>query len=222
MTSPANHTTEHKSAQQLPNGRLHGRPKTVETCPQCGAFVGRSYPACAYCYQAVERLWQPEWEMQLHAEGAAPGSEEEEMLAAIVMSQPDRFVWTVVDVAITRLRCASCGSPLGTSAPGCWECTSASDSLWGVPDGEAPGTGAAPGNSHALRVIRWQLRQPHRHSEQALAGFRLYLPILLTGLLPTVKQNQALKAWANAGHGAELASCRSFDEMYAHTRQGRK
>ncbi|GAA3162551.1 hypothetical protein GCM10010466_61870 [Planomonospora alba] len=56
-----------------------------------------------------------------------------------------------------------------------------------------------PGNEHAVRVGVAVLRAPHRHSPRALLGWRLGLPALLAGFLPSTAEAQAMRARINAG-----------------------
>jgi hypothetical protein len=68
-------------------------------------------------------------------------------------------------------------------------------------------------NEHALRVTVAGLRSPHRHRDTILAGWRLALPFLLVGDLPTTKQAQRIRALVLAGRYAELARQNDFGAM---------
>lgn len=193
------------------------RPVAVEDCAACGGFVGRGYPNCLVCYEAVEGLWLADWAALLEAEGVAPGGDDEVLLAWVIVEEVGRHPWTLADLALTRVRCRSCGHELGGGPPACAACTLAFGNLW-APEHE---TGATM-NEHALRVGRLVARHPHRYSAAVATGWRLSLPLLLTGALPSTVEAQALKAWVNAGRGDELIGYRTFAEAYAHTRSGRR
>lgn len=57
----------------------------------------------------------------------------------------------------------------------------------------------ATANEHALHVGRWVLRYPHRHSANAVSAWRLTMPRILTGWLPTTGEAQAAMAQIKAG-----------------------
>jgi hypothetical protein len=193
-------------------GRRYPRPSSVEPCPVCGAYLGRGYPDCAACYDAVERYWRADWEAFLAAEGVAPGGDDEVTLAGVVVAEVARHPWTLADYAMTLVRCDECGAELGGGPAGCATCAFAFGNLW-APEHEA----GATMNEHALRVGRWVVRHPHRHSATVVAGWRLNLPFLLTGGLPTTVEAQRLSAWLKAGGDpAALAPFRTPAEADAY------
>jgi hypothetical protein len=57
------------------------------------------------------------------------------------------------------------------------------------------------------------LRAPHRQRETIVEGWRLTLPFLLLGELPTNSQAQRIRAHVLAERYDELAACRSLDEL---------
>ena len=193
------------------------RPATVEACDACGGLVGRGYPDCPVCYEAVEGLWLADWAALLAAEGITPGGDDETTLVRVIIEETGRHPWTIADLALTHVRCRTCGEELGGGPPGCAECTLAFGNLW-APEHEA----GATMNEHALRVARLVARHPHRYSAGLAAGWRLSLPLVLAGMLPSTAEAQALKAWVDAGRGDELVGYRTFAEAYAHTRAGRR
>ncbi len=180
-------------------------------------MLGRGYPRCAICHAAVERYWRADWAALLAAEGIAPGSADERLLAEVVVAELERHPWTVVDYALTLLRCPECGAEWGGGPPACAACAMAFGNLW------APGLEAgATMNEHALRVGRWVMRHPHRHSATTVAGWRLNLPLLLAGALPTTAEAQRINAWLKAGgDAADLAGYRTFAAIAAHARRDR-
>ena len=192
-----------RSVPLLPGGRRLPRPTKVETCPQCAAAVGTHYPGCAGCLQLVERFWLADWQALLAQEGVAAGSENEALLAALVFEEMDRHPWTVVDIAMSLLRCPDCGEELGGGPLDCTACRLALGNT-GYYDIVAGEQGQMTGNEHALRVGRRMLRHPHRYPETALYNWRLSFPRLLTGWLPSTAQAQKMAAMTKAGRYAEV------------------
>ena len=178
-------------------GRRVGRPKTVQTCPACGEALGAGYAACPQCHNAIESIWLADWEALLAQEHIAAGSPEETLLARVVVDEFGRHPWTVVDIAMSLLRCSQCGAELGEAYATCGEC------------GMAFGSSIlcefeASGNEHALHIGRWVLRYPQRHSPSAVAAWRLSMPRLLTGWLPSTEDAQRVMAMIKAGRMAEV------------------
>jgi len=101
----------------------------------------------------------------------------------------------------------------------CWTCEEANGNLW-ANEIHFGHEGTTPGNEHAFRVACWSLHQLQRVSENPRIAFRLVTPMLLIGVIPTMQQAQAIRAWVNASHDKELEDCRRLDEMYTITRQG--
>ena len=164
-------------------GRRVARPQKVAVCLQCGDALGGGYPACPTCYDAVERYWVADWQALLDQEGIQVGSNEEKFLARVVLSEPERHAWTVVDMAMSLLQCGECGRELGEGYPECGEC--------GMAFGAAilSEFDATP-NEHALHIGRWILRFPHRNSANINTAWRLTMPRLLTGWLPSTRYAQ--------------------------------
>ncbi|MBB5131810.1 hypothetical protein HNP84_001523 [Thermocatellispora tengchongensis] len=147
------------------------------------------------------------WGRFLSAEGFSAGelpAEEEVELARMVADEPDRHPWRVVDAALDLLGCAECGGPLGRGPLGCGPCQLADGFRYSAIEIDRPGV--PPGNEHAIRVGFSVLRAPHRQSAATVLGWRLNLPHLMAGRLPTTAQAQALRARINRGATyAELA-----------------
>lgn len=184
-------------------GRGVPRPDRIETCSTCGEQLGWSYPDCQNCREAVDRIWRADWEALLEAEEIVPGSEDEALLARVALAESERHPWTIVDIAMSLVRCDACGAELGGGPAACAECAFAFGNLWAY-DIEAGGQGTMTRDEHALRVGRWVLRYPHRYNEAVVFGWRLAMPRLLTGALPTTRQAQALRARINAGWRGRL------------------
>jgi hypothetical protein len=149
--------------------------------------------------------WQADWDALLAAEGVASGGEDELMLALVVLANLDRHPWTIVDCAMMRTRCATCGCESGGGPLACAECEAAFRAIC-ANDFEALYDGAMTGNKHALRVNCWVLRFPHRHSPAQVAARREVTPPLLTGALPTTREAQALAV--------------RFKKMNSHVQEG--
>lgn len=184
--------------QLSPAGRRYPRPKTVERCSACHALLGGNYALCAACTDAVERYWRGDWEALLRKEGIEAGSDDETLLAALIHAEIDVQPWTLVDSAMTRLRCPECAAELGGGPVSCGECEFAFGNLWWH-DQLAGRQGVMTMNEHALRVGRWILRYRHRHSNAIVIGWSLSMPRLLTGWLPTTAEAQRGKALINKG-----------------------
>ncbi len=218
-------------------GRRVERPKTVQPCPACGEALGANYgalfgpiarrgeTACRTCHTAIESIWLADWQALLAQEGiaaplardayAAPlardayaaGSPEVVLLAQVVVDEFGRHPWTVVDIAMSLLRCKECGGELGENYSACGEC------------GMAFGASIlcefeATGNEHALHIGRWVLRYPQHHSPNAVVAWRLSMPRLLTGWLPPIEDAQRIMALIKAGRMSEVNDLvRQLDQM---------
>lgn len=188
-------------------GRRLPRPKTVQACPHCREALGAGYFDCPVCHAAVEGIWLADWQALLKQEQNAAGSPEERMLAQVVLSEFGRHPWTVVDIAMSLLRCSQCGSELGGSYPSCAECGLAFGSSIQAEFDATP-------NEHALHIGRWVLRYPNIHSANAVAAWKLSVPRLLTGWLPTTAGAQRVMALIKAGRMEEVEQLvRQIDEQ---------
>ncbi|MCW5851582.1 MAG: hypothetical protein KIT87_16030 [Anaerolineae bacterium] len=195
------------------------RPQRVETCQTCGLARGGGYPTCPECYAAAEVFWRADWESLLQAEGIAAGSEDERLLADVVLAEMDQHPWTVVDTAMTLVRCRSCGAELGGGPSDCFECQLAFGNAiaYDIPAGEQ---GVMTANEHALRIGRHILRAPHQHSPNILTAWRLTFPRLLTGWLPTTEEAQRGMALVKAGKTEAFeAAMRRVDAMINRSAQ---
>jgi uncharacterized protein (UPF0212 family) len=185
-------------------GRRIARPQRVLACPQCGEAVGANYHDCAHCHAAIESIWLADWKALLLEEGVTAGSEEERLLAQVVTAEiggqrpsfhPSEFgrhAWTVMDIAMSLQRCSQCGNELGAAYQDCAECGMAFGASIQAEFG-------ATANEHALHIGRWVLRYPERHSANAVAAWRLTLPRILTGWLPSNQEAQRAMAMIKAG-----------------------
>lgn len=195
-----------------PGGRRVERPAGVVPCSNCGEPAGRGYPDCAICAERVDNLWWADWRVLLDEHRIRAGTDEEPALARRVLSaEVGAYPWTCTDWALWLLRCSECGGRLGSGDLGCVACAASDAARWAW-DHQAMPHRMTP-NEHALRVAVAGLRAPHRHREAAIAGWRLSLPFLLAGQLPTTSQAQRIRAHILAGRYGELARMDSFAAM---------
>jgi hypothetical protein len=190
-------------------GRRIPRPQKVLPCPQCGAASGGNYADCALCHEAIESIWLADWNAFLQEEQVAAGSEDERLLARVVMadtggqrplvhpSEFGRHAWTVMDIAMSLQRCSQCGNELGEAYQDCAECGMAFGASIQAEFNATP-------NEHALHIGRWVLRYPQRHSSNAVAAWRLTMPRILTGWLPSTQDAQRAMAMIKAGQLDEV------------------
>jgi hypothetical protein len=167
----------------VPGGRRIARPNTVQSCPECLEALLSSYPSCTYCRATLDSYWLADWHVLLDHERIQAGSSEEHLLARRVMEEYGSHSWTVVDSAISLLNCSKCLTELDQNYPSCDECG------WAFGLSIYCEFNATP-NEHALHIGRWVLRFPQVHSAHALVGWRLSLPRILTGWLPSTSEAQ--------------------------------
>jgi hypothetical protein len=168
---------------RAPAGQRIHRPQRVEPCPHCGAVLGFNYLDCPGCHHAIEEIWLADWNDLLAREQIGAGSEDELLLAQLVIAELDEHPWTVVDMAMCRVRCEECRHELGGGPPDCAACRFAFGNLWWH-DIEAGRQGTMTMNEHALRVGRYVIRYPHRYSPAIARGWRMNMPRILLGWLP--------------------------------------
>jgi hypothetical protein len=169
------------------------RPEVGAAPRRCAWCGGREYsgaPACAACRALVDDIVEDEWAAFLRRWDA--GESDAVALAEMVVSEPDRHDWRVVDAALDRLTCSPCGDRLGRGPVGCSACDLAHGFRYAAIETDRPGV--PPGNEHAVRVNVSVLRRPHVTSAGELLGRRMVLPDLLAGLLPTVREAQRARA----------------------------
>jgi hypothetical protein len=146
----------------------------------------------------VDAILEEEWGAFLVREGL----EDEPEVAALVVEEPDRYDWRVVDAALDRLVCSECGGPLSRGPVGCAPCELAHGFRYGAVETDRPGV--KPGNEHAVRVSVSVVRRPQGISEREVLVRRLFLPGLLSGDLPSTGQAQAAKDRVNRMSLAEI------------------
>lgn len=175
-----------------PAGRRIARPARVERCPACAAALGFNYRDCPPCQRSIEQFWEADWAALLERERIAAGSDDEALLAQVVRAGLDDHPWTIVDMALRRLRCEECAGELAGGDPGCATCQFTFGNLWWH-DIEAGEQGAMTMNEHALRVGRYVIRHPHRYSAAIAAAWGMTMPRVVTGWLPP---GEEARRWA--------------------------
>lgn len=195
-----------------PGARLAARPAEVTRCSNCGELLGRGYPDCAICAERVDELWWADWRELLAAAKVTPGTEDERAVAEQVLDhEVGKYPWTCTDWALWLLRCRECGGRLGSGDRECVPCAAADQARWAWDYAGMPKSMTA--NEHALRVAVAGLRAPHRHRESIVAGWRLVLPFLLVGQVPSATQAQRIRGHVLAGRYAKLAERDSLRDM---------
>ncbi|TMR31010.1 hypothetical protein ETD85_27285 [Nonomuraea zeae] len=145
----------------------------------------------------VDEIVEEGWRAFLERDFGAAGPQDERLIAEMVVDEPGKHLWRVVDAAYDRLTCAECGGKLSRGPAGCAPCDLANGFRYAAIEIDRPGV--PPGNEHALRVNVAVARRPSGISASEVLLRRLGLPILLEGRLPTTSQAQATKALANKG-----------------------
>jgi hypothetical protein len=168
---------------------------------ECGGYEYSGAPACGTCRDLVDAIIEDAWSafrQQWDVDG-----EQEVALAEMVVSEPDRHDWRVVDAAFDRLLCTECGGRLSRGPVGCSACDLAHGFRYAAIETDQPG--AQPGNEHGVRVNVSVVRRPHVTSESELLARRLVLPLLLIGLLPSTAQAQQASIQFKKAHPEELS-----------------
>ncbi|TDE32470.1 hypothetical protein E1295_39575 [Nonomuraea mesophila] len=153
----------------------------------------------------VDEIVEEGWRSFVTHEFGALEPAGERQVAEMVVDEPDRHVWRVVDAAYDRLTCPECGGRLSGGPAGCAPCDLANGFRYSAIEIDRPGVPA--GNEHVLRVNVAVTRRPSGVSASEVLLRRLSLPVLLDGRLPTLAQAQATKAMARRGASeSELAT----------------
>lgn len=160
-------------------------------CHACGELLGRGYPTCESCAEVVDRPLRAEW-------ADLPDQDPERVADA----EPGEYRWTCVDWALRQLRCEGCGGELAAGAPHCVGCAAADAARW-----EAP---ALTSNEHALRTAMAMLRAPTWRRSAVVETWRLVLPFVLTGAVPTAAELRQIRTFVLAGRYDELAALESL------------
>jgi hypothetical protein len=159
------------------------------------------------CAELIDQFWVLDWRRLLESAGMP----EQELAELVLLEDVGKHPWTCTDIAMTVLRCATCGAELGTGDMSCLHCQIADEQRWAWDHMGYPKR--MTGNEHALRVARTVLRAPHRQRESIVRCWRLTMPFLLVGDLPTTSQAQRIRAHVLAERDDELLACRSLAEL---------
>ncbi|WP_283134835.1 hypothetical protein [Rhizohabitans arisaemae] len=173
----------------------------LRRCTTCGGYAYGGAPACAVCRDLVDGIVEEEWRSFLHR--MSIGAESEAGIAELVVDEPDRHDWRVVDAALDRLACPDCGDRLSRGPAGCAACDLAHGFRYAAIETDRPGVPA--GNEHAIRVNVSVVRRPHFTSENELLTRRLLLPFLLVGFLPTIEDAHRIKTVAKGSDPKQKA-----------------
>ncbi|WP_018682506.1 hypothetical protein [Actinokineospora enzanensis] len=191
-----------------PGARLLARPETVEPCPACADPLGRGYPTCLTCADRVDAYWRADWDALVAEQ---PGEADERELAATVLAgAPADHPWTCVDWAMRQSSCPLCRAELGAGLA-CVHCAKADEARWAWDHAAMPGSMTA--NEHMLRLAVAALRATTPHRDNVLTYWRLVLPFLLVGGLPTPVQAGRVRIHLLAGRADELAEAGSLADM---------
>lgn len=155
----------------------------------------------------IERSMDEAW---VQARQDSPGGSDEEA-ARLVVADPSRHQWRLVDAALDRLPCPDCEAALGRGIRGCPSCDMADGFRFA---GQEPDRdGVPPGNEHAIRVSTAVLRSPHRYPTWAVRANEVHLPLFLAGEMPTRLEQEAMLAAWQRGVSFDDAGARTFSEL---------
>jgi hypothetical protein len=191
-------SSSHTAARRVP------RSYAILPCPACSEPVGRNYAQCPGCTEVVDRIWLADWAALLAAEGVAPGTEDEKLLARVVFAEAEQHPWTAVNVATSMLTCGTCGAELAGGPTDCTECHLAFGAAM-ASEQAAGRVGLVSMNEHALHIGRWVLRHRHRISPNIVKGWQLTYPYILAGAEPPAAKavQHASRLWNERGDSGE-------------------
>ncbi|MGX7825570.1 hypothetical protein ACTG9Q_10800 [Actinokineospora sp. 24-640] len=175
----------------------------------CDEPLGRGYPGCSTCADAVDAHWRADWDA-LRSVGEV---DERELAAAVLSAKPGTHPWTCTDWALRLLPCDTCHMELGTGEAGCLTCSGADQARWAWDHAGMPASMTR--NEHTLRVAVAALRAAERRRGTVVAFWRLTLPFLLAGETFTPAQARRIRTLLLAGRAEELAEADSYAAMTA-------
>ncbi|MFF5313520.1 hypothetical protein [Streptomyces massasporeus] len=164
---------------------------SLRRCAECGGYAYGGAPACAACRDLVDGIVERAWAAFLERWDTAAGGRER-ALAEMVVAEPDRRDWRLVDAALDRLVCPDCGDRLTRGPAGCPACARAHGCRYAAIETDRPGV--PPGDEHAIRVNVSVVRRPQVTSESEVLVRRLPPPLLPAGFLPTTEEAQRVSA----------------------------
>ncbi|MFC4854327.1 hypothetical protein [Actinophytocola glycyrrhizae] len=165
---------------------MHAHPAAAKPCATCGDLAGRGYPACPGCARTVDRPWESAWAL-------LPDPDPE-----VVADAPrGDYPWACVDWALRQLPCAGCGGELAAGAPDCVGCAAADAARWEL----------APPTPHerVLRTAVVVLRAPTWRRRAVASTWRLLLPFVVAGCVPSSTTLSEVRTQVVAGRYDELA-----------------
>jgi hypothetical protein len=157
----------------------------------------------------IERSIDTAW---VQARQDSPVRSDEEA-ARLVLADPSRHPWRLVDAALDRLRCPDCDAKLGSGIRGCPSCDLADG--FRFTGRESDRDGVPPGNEHAIRVSTAVLRAPRRYPTWAVRANEIHLPLFVEGQMPTRREQEAMLAGWQRGVTFDVAGARTFSELAA-------
>ncbi len=166
-------------------------------CEECDGYEYSGAPDCHRCCTLVDGIVDDEWRRFLDDWQG----ESEHEIARLVVDEPDRHDWRVVDAALDKITCGECGERLSRGPTTCSPCNLAHGFRYAAVETDRPGV--PPGNEHAVRVNVSVVRRPQITSAQELLARRLLLPALLVGFLPTTAQAQRFSSMIKANPAPE-------------------
>jgi hypothetical protein len=166
----------------------------LNRCEECGCWEYGGAPECPRCRALVDQIVESAWREFLRRDFA---DWPETTVAEMVVEEPQRHDWRVLDAAMDRLTCPECGSGLGRGPRGCHACDLADGNRHVAIETDRPGV--PPGNEHAIRVNVAVVRRPDAVSPAELLARRALLSALLVGALPTTREAQAISARVKGG-----------------------
>ncbi|MFF2806616.1 hypothetical protein ACFVT2_05435 [Streptomyces sp. NPDC058000] len=200
----------------------------LRRCAECGGYEYGGAPDCTACRELVDGIVEGEWsaflrQWNLRGEDESERGDrgdQEVALAEMVVTEPDRHDWRVVDAALDRLVCSACGDRLSRGPVGCSDCDLAHGFRYAAI--ETDRTGVPPGNEHGVRVNVSVVRRPQITSDDEVLARRLLLPALLVGLLPTTETAQRVSALLKRSAPAQKTAIleQAVEEMLLRRRTG--
>ncbi|MFI6636514.1 hypothetical protein ACIBI7_47170 [Nonomuraea fuscirosea] len=130
----------------------------MRRCGKCDHWEPAGAPDCERCTRTVDEIVESGWREFVAQEFGTLTALDERDVAEMVIDEPNRHLWRVVDAAYDRLTCTECGGRLSRGPTGCAACDLANGFRYVAIEVDRPGV--PPGNEHALRVNVSVVRRP--------------------------------------------------------------
>lgn len=130
----------------------------MRRCVECDQWEPAGAPDCKRCAGLVDEIVESVWREFVVQEFGTLTALDERDVAEMVIDEPDKHLWRVVDAAYDRLTCTECGGRLSRGPAGCAACDLANGFRYVAIEVDRPGV--PPGNEHALRVNVSVVRRP--------------------------------------------------------------